>query len=264
MKTPIERTQPSPTITPSTTSERAPMKQLSSMMVGIGLQRLEHAADADAAGKMHVLADLRAGADGGPGVHHRALVDIGAEIHEGRHQDDVRRDIGAAADDAARDGAEARLRGTRLSPQPSNLEGTLSHQVARAGAAGNDGHVVEAEGQQHRLLQPLMDAPAVIGFFCDADLAGIEEQEGGLDRLAHDATRAGADIRPVLEGCIDGAGEIGLGHCGTGHGRLDMGALGLAMAGCAGSLASSARLQQSGMCSLAIACGPVTSAAAWH
>jgi hypothetical protein len=35
MKTPIESTEPSPTITPSTTSERAPMKQLSSMMVGL-------------------------------------------------------------------------------------------------------------------------------------------------------------------------------------------------------------------------------------
>src|SRR4051794_28889205 len=34
MNTPIDSTEPSPTITPSTTSERAPMKQLSSMMVG--------------------------------------------------------------------------------------------------------------------------------------------------------------------------------------------------------------------------------------
>ena len=73
MKTPIEITAPSPTITPSTTSERAPMKQLSSMMVGRGLQRLEHAADADAARQVHVPADLRARADRGPGVDHRAL-----------------------------------------------------------------------------------------------------------------------------------------------------------------------------------------------
>ena len=35
MYTPIEMTEPSSTITPSTTSERAPMKQLSSMMVGL-------------------------------------------------------------------------------------------------------------------------------------------------------------------------------------------------------------------------------------
>ena len=31
----MEITEPSPTMTPSTTSERAPMKQLSSMMVGL-------------------------------------------------------------------------------------------------------------------------------------------------------------------------------------------------------------------------------------
>ncbi len=35
MKPPIERTLFSSTMTPSTTSERAPMKQLSSMMVGL-------------------------------------------------------------------------------------------------------------------------------------------------------------------------------------------------------------------------------------
>ena len=34
MKTPIEITAPSSTITPSATSERAPMKQLSSMITG--------------------------------------------------------------------------------------------------------------------------------------------------------------------------------------------------------------------------------------
>ena len=34
MNTPMESTEPSPMTTPSTTSERAPMKQLSSMMVG--------------------------------------------------------------------------------------------------------------------------------------------------------------------------------------------------------------------------------------
>src|SRR5262249_58123682 len=35
MKVPMASTEPSPTTTPSTTSERAPMKQLSSMMVGL-------------------------------------------------------------------------------------------------------------------------------------------------------------------------------------------------------------------------------------
>ena len=76
----------------------------------IGLQRLQHAADADAAGEMHILADLGAGADRHPGIDHRAFVDIGAEIDEGRHQHDAGRDIGRAADDGARHGAKARRR----------------------------------------------------------------------------------------------------------------------------------------------------------
>jgi len=56
---------------------------------GFGLQRLEHAADADAAGNVHALADLGAGADRGPGVDHGRFIDIGAEIDEGRHQHDI-------------------------------------------------------------------------------------------------------------------------------------------------------------------------------
>ena len=39
---------------------------------GTGLERLEHAADADAAAEVHVGADLRAGADGRPRVDHRS------------------------------------------------------------------------------------------------------------------------------------------------------------------------------------------------
>ena len=73
MKTPMDSTEPSRTTTPSAISERAPMKQLSSMITGSGLQRLKHAADAGAAGDMAVLADLRAGADRRPGVDHGAL-----------------------------------------------------------------------------------------------------------------------------------------------------------------------------------------------
>ena len=144
MKTPIESTEPSPTITPSTTSERAPMKQLSSMIDRVGLQRLEHAADADAARDVAVLADLRAGADGRPGVDHRAAVDIGADIDEARHQHDARRDIGGAAHDAAGHGAEAGV-AEPASVQPANFDGTLSHQSAapaRVVAAAGD-HVVD-------------------------------------------------------------------------------------------------------------------------
>ena len=81
-----------------------------------GLQRLQHAADADAAGDMAVAADLRAAADRGPGVDHGAAVDIGADIDEARHQHHAGRDIGAAAHHRARHGAEPGLAGTARRP----------------------------------------------------------------------------------------------------------------------------------------------------
>ena len=62
------------------------MKQSSSMIVGVGLQRLQHPADAGAAGEVHALADLGAGADRRPGVDHGPLVDIGADVDERGHQ----------------------------------------------------------------------------------------------------------------------------------------------------------------------------------
>ena len=79
-----------------------------------GLQRLEDAADPDAARKVNVAADLRAGPDRRPGVHHAALADVGADIHERRHEHDVAGDVGSGAHDCAGHdacavGPEARL-----------------------------------------------------------------------------------------------------------------------------------------------------------
>ena len=91
------------------------------------LQRLEHAADAGAAGDVAVLADLRAGADRRPGVDHGALVHIGAEIDEARHQHHARRDIGRAAHDRSPAPRGSPRRESACSSQPSNLEATLSH-----------------------------------------------------------------------------------------------------------------------------------------
>src|SRR5688572_14431988 len=62
----------------------------------VGLHRLQDAADAHAAGKVHVLADLRAGAHRGPGIHHGAHVDVGADVDEGGHEDCIFCNEGAA------------------------------------------------------------------------------------------------------------------------------------------------------------------------
>ena len=139
------------------------MKQLSSMMTGFGLQRLEHAADADAAGEMAVLADLRARADRRPGVDHRACVDIGAEIDEAtasaRRSARYRPSAARSQPGTARKPAFAKAvrrpsRRTWTAPCP-----TRSRRRERP-AIGP--HVVEAERQQHRLLQPLVDLPFAV------------------------------------------------------------------------------------------------------
>src|SRR4029078_12328925 len=64
---------------------------------GAGLQRFEYAADADTARQVHVLADLGAGSDRGPGVDHGAAIYIRTDFQVARHEHDIRRDVRAAA-----------------------------------------------------------------------------------------------------------------------------------------------------------------------
>src|SRR5581483_2000982 len=73
----------------------------------VRLQRLEHAADAYATRQVHIPADLRARADRGAGVDHRAFVYVGADVHVGWHQHHVARDVSAAARDGWRHDAHA-------------------------------------------------------------------------------------------------------------------------------------------------------------
>src|SRR6185312_3801202 len=74
-----------------------------------GLQRLEHTANADSARKVHVLSDLRARTDGDPRIHHRAAVDVRADVHVAWHQHRVRRDVRAAARNGMRHDTHATL-----------------------------------------------------------------------------------------------------------------------------------------------------------
>jgi len=69
---------------------------------------LEHAADADTAGQMHVTPDLGARADGGPRVDHRPRADARADVHVARHHDRAALDEGAVTNDARRNDAHAR------------------------------------------------------------------------------------------------------------------------------------------------------------
>jgi hypothetical protein len=69
------------------------------------------------------------------------------------------------------------------------LVGTLSYQ--RCGAAVHQHVVLEAEGEQHGLLDPLVGDPVAVDLLGDAQAAGIELAEHVADGVA-DARRGGA------------------------------------------------------------------------
>ena len=117
-----------------------------------GVRRLEHAADTDPAGQVHVLADLSAGSDRRPGVDHRPGVDIGTDVDERGHQDRAGRDVGTPPDDGARDRAHAvEVRGERdpvVIPEVAHLR---------------PDHRQQAEGQQDRAFGPFVDHDLATG-----------------------------------------------------------------------------------------------------
>jgi hypothetical protein len=155
---------------------------------------------------------IRAGADGGPGVDHGALIDIGAEIDEGGHQHDVFGDESRAADDGTRDGAKAGVAKPVLAPA-LEFRGHLVPPRGHAGTAGNRAHVVEAERQQHRLLQPLVDLPLAAGLALgDADLAPVEQLERVIHRVPDFALGRGGDTVAGIERGVDGGFEGGKRH----------------------------------------------------
>ena len=72
-----------------------------------------------------------------------------------------------------------------MSLHPANFEGTLSHHPAAARAARDERHRVEAEGQQHRLLEPLVDDPCAAALLGDAHGTAVEQAQRLLDRVAY-------------------------------------------------------------------------------
>ena len=177
----------------------------------IRLQRLKDAADAGAAGNMAILADLRATADGGPGVDHGARVHVGAQVDETGHQDDAGRDVGRVADDAMGHGAETGLAEPGLVPA-LELGRHLVEPVGAAGAAGEGRHVVEPERQQNRLFKPLVDPPAAAGLLGHPGLAGIQQFKRGIDGVANLTGGVDTDGLAVLPGAVDGRLQGGRAH----------------------------------------------------
>src|SRR5262249_47750531 len=82
-----------------------------------------------------------------------------------------------------------------------------------AGPARNHGHIVEAEREQHRLFEPLVDAPVlVVSSLGNARNAAIEQVERGLDGLAHGALGCRTNVLAPLEGFVDDLGKFGTRH----------------------------------------------------
>ena len=109
----------------------------------------------------------------------------------------------AAARDRARHHAHAELAEVALRRSPRSAAGTLSQNGA--GLALDQLHLVDAEVQQHRLLQPFVDLPAALAVrLGDAELAAFQ----AFDHALHRRPRRAVDLvrrqhRAALERAVD-------------------------------------------------------------
>ena len=153
---------------------------------GVRLQRFKYPTDADPAGQVHVPADLCAGAHRGPGIHHRALVDVGADVDIGGHEHDIPRDVGATARDGGRDDAHpgcGEVGGVELSELGRDLVVKTKRRIRCRKADRNI--VGEPERQQDRLLEPLMGDPSAFDLFRDAEATRIQLGDRGRDGVTN-------------------------------------------------------------------------------
>ncbi len=142
---------------------------------------------------MHILADLRARPDRGPGVDHRPLADMGAEIDERRHQNHALGDIGGLAHDAVGNGTEPGGFPLRIAPS-GKLAVDLVPPAAALRAAGLHFHVLDPEPQQNGLLGPLVHMPCAVRLtFRDTQRALVQRLQRCLDGVALIAPCGGGD-----------------------------------------------------------------------
>ena len=183
---------------------------------GRGLQRLEHPADADAAGEVHVGADLRARPDGRPRVDHRAGADPRADVHVARHQHDARRQVRAVARGRRRHDAHAErlvpvlerqlvvvlergrprsprapARGSRAAPPASPSARTLPAVALGLGHA----HLAPVEHRDHRLDRLRVDRRRRVGRRPPATIASMRCLEGSRCRSRRHLREHGLEAR---------------------------------------------------------------------
>src|SRR5262249_49888014 len=75
-------------------------------------------------------------------------------------------------------------------------------------AAWNGGGIVETEGEQHGLLEPLLRLPSAIPFLGHAQFAFVEAVKRALDRVANLARGIRSDILALVPGRIDDRLEL--------------------------------------------------------
>ena len=163
------------------------------------VRRLEHAADADAAGEVDVLADLGGRADGGPGVDHRPGVHVGADVDERGHQHRPRRDVATPPRDRAGQHPHAVQPGLQRDP-------VVVPEVTHLGA----GHRQHPEGQQDGPLGPLVHHH-LIGDRVDVRHPGLARVHR-VHRGDDGRTRLGVgrgQFGPPLPQLVDHVGEGG-------------------------------------------------------
>ena len=167
-----------------------------------GLQWFEYPTDTNAAGEVYVLADLGTGANGGPGIDHGAAVHIGTDVDIGRHQYRTGGDVGTAAGSSWRYNAHTAF--TEVARVHIGVLGRYLVIIVGE-AALHEFVVIDAEGEQYRLLQPLVDGPLTNGLaFGNTGLAGVQQGNGLIDRFLDVGVHiARGDLRTVFKGLFN-------------------------------------------------------------
>ena len=112
------------------------------------------------------------------------FIDIGAKVHEGRHQHHAFADERGPAHNRPRHSAETG--GAPVGRGPAvEFRWHLVPPCAVAIAAGDRFHIVQEKGQQHRLFRPLVHVPRPVRLlFRHAQRAAVQRVQGGFNRVA--------------------------------------------------------------------------------
>ncbi len=152
---------------------------------------------------MHVLADLRATADGRPGVDQRTAVHEGADVDIAGHQHDVPGDIRPPPGDRIRHDTKSSFLEILLC-SAGELQRYLV-EIVRV-AAFDATALLDAEVQQHGFLEPLIDHPLAVDLLGDANLPGIQPADGRQHGIPEFRRRIPQIERaPLVECRLDGA-----------------------------------------------------------